>query len=1086
MSPKRAGMLLAQPVFTDMVHYHRKSGEGHWGEAASQFVRLRCNYHENVCASLLRPQAMASNVERNGTHEKLKHPCLRRKMSGILLDVQNLNQKPQIASVCHWDSQNEKENAFAEPYAVTKTPGKQPLSHTLSAESTNKMGPLTTPTKGKESSVCEPWTPTSNLKILLSAASPEIRNRAMELSVSKTETPVEDHCSQEAAFGEESEKLQISRKEKSLGLLCHKFLARYPDYPNPALSNNICLDDVAGELKVERRRIYDIMNVLESLHMVSRLAKNRYTWHGRANLPETLATLKKVGEEQNYGEQMRQIVLRASEREFDFDGEEKENENDDVQSIADRENEWGQKEMCFVELPGVEFKAASVNSRKDKSLRVMSQKFVMLFLVSASRVVSLEVAAKILIGEDHVVDQDKNKYKTKIRRLYDIANVLSSLQLIKKVHVTQERGRKPAFKWTGPEDFPSIKETSRPSSAGAGALASRMSLENCTKNLFPAAGAKRSFTRHPSLIKLAKSIQEDRRKINSAPTSPIKIQPNDSSDTESYPSKMAQLAAICKIQLEEQSKKIERKNPPAVNAPKTGVRKAGENPGAAESVLNVEANDDGKVQLQYPLQPARVLPCIPVMLPQQALGGPFAVYVHPSSVKPHPSGLAVRSMTFEEKAGGSPSDANTENRALEKFSQSGTATSEMQPTNPPLRMTDSTHSPASPGSALKRPCTEVAESSPSKALKTQNISRGSSPDQLKPGEVVRARLKAWRGVALSRPSPRALHLDPEFVNTPESAEAERLDGCVEKFLEKEEVLSPSDRDAGLAPLRAVPVQEIAVLPGNLHTEALIPTGYLIPISQQSLIRFKDSLHANGDGVHTSNPGLNVHRTPTAGSQPAGAQEFTPTRFPVQPMAASLGQPSPSPLASQRVHSPSPAIINFTLQNMGLIPAGSPGAVHRQPSPVPAQISLPPGGVVFVKPMSPMAVQHPSPGQPLALLSLQQPVMGTPKGTQPVQQSFFHTPGSSVSPLATVVTTTGGGQNGCKTVYIPQRKLEISTEDALRKDSVLLSDVYQCRLVFCLLEQLAGGTSCLPTEHSSAHQHPTPLQHNQRGWTDELK
>lgn len=41
----------------------------------------------------------------------------------------------------------------------------------------------------------------------------------------------------------------------------------------------------------------------------------------------------------------------------------------------------------------------------------------------------------------------------KIRRLYDISNVLSSLKLIKKVHVTEERGRKPAFKWTGPENL---------------------------------------------------------------------------------------------------------------------------------------------------------------------------------------------------------------------------------------------------------------------------------------------------------------------------------------------------------------------------------------------------------------------------------------------------------------------------------------------------------------------------------------------------------------------------------------------------------------------------------------------------------
>lgn len=42
------------------------------------------------------------------------------------------------------------------------------------------MGPLTTPKKGREGSV-DPWTPTSNLKMLISAASPEIRNREKEL-----------------------------------------------------------------------------------------------------------------------------------------------------------------------------------------------------------------------------------------------------------------------------------------------------------------------------------------------------------------------------------------------------------------------------------------------------------------------------------------------------------------------------------------------------------------------------------------------------------------------------------------------------------------------------------------------------------------------------------------------------------------------------------------------------------------------------------------------------------------------------------------------------------------------------------------
>lgn len=73
-----------------------------------------------------------------------------------------------------------------------------------------------------------------------------------------------------------------------------------------------------------------------------------------------------------------------------------------------------------------------MNSRKDKSLRVMSQKFVMLFLVSNPRVVSLDVAAKILIGEDQVVDQDKNKFKSEYRAWCLTVRLLTMLQVIRK------------------------------------------------------------------------------------------------------------------------------------------------------------------------------------------------------------------------------------------------------------------------------------------------------------------------------------------------------------------------------------------------------------------------------------------------------------------------------------------------------------------------------------------------------------------------------------------------------------------------------------------------------------------------------
>lgn len=81
--------------------------------------------------------------------------------------------------------------------------------------------------------------------------------------------------------------------------------------------------------------------------------------------------------------------------------------------------------------------------KKVKSLGNFCQQFIKLF-VTWKAVLSLEEGAK-QISDGEVYDE--KLLKTKIRRLYDIANVLQSIGLIHKTQMSNSR--KPAFKWVG-------------------------------------------------------------------------------------------------------------------------------------------------------------------------------------------------------------------------------------------------------------------------------------------------------------------------------------------------------------------------------------------------------------------------------------------------------------------------------------------------------------------------------------------------------------------------------------------------------------------------------------------------------------
>lgn len=76
----------------------------------------------------------------------------------------------------------------------------------------------------------------------------------------------------------------------------------------------LVIDEVATELGTERRRVYDIINVLESLSMAVRVQKNMYQWTGQLHLEHTLARLKGLALKMDLHTQLNHLLHHHSNK----------------------------------------------------------------------------------------------------------------------------------------------------------------------------------------------------------------------------------------------------------------------------------------------------------------------------------------------------------------------------------------------------------------------------------------------------------------------------------------------------------------------------------------------------------------------------------------------------------------------------------------------------------------------------------------------------------------------------------------------------------------------------------------------------
>uniref|UniRef100_A0A8C4R957 E2F/DP family winged-helix DNA-binding domain-containing protein n=2 Tax=Eptatretus burgeri TaxID=7764 RepID=A0A8C4R957_EPTBU len=163
---------------------------------------------------------------------------------------------------------------------------------------------------------------------------------------------------------------QQSRKDKSLGLLSLRFLRNLPSPSDAATGRQIYVDNMASVLGVERRRIYDVVNVLESLALLSRVAKNRYCWHGPEAMKQALKQL----------------------------GAPEEESNPSSCSSSDSSEEPHPMHAETGSRLSNRFPHILRGGRKEKSLRTLSQRFVMLFLTSSTKDIDLDTAASSIIN----------------------------------------------------------------------------------------------------------------------------------------------------------------------------------------------------------------------------------------------------------------------------------------------------------------------------------------------------------------------------------------------------------------------------------------------------------------------------------------------------------------------------------------------------------------------------------------------------------------------------------------------------------------------------------------------------------------
>lgn len=207
-------------------------------------------------------------------------------------------------------------------------------------------------------------------------------------------------------------------------LLLHHLTCRFiVEVGSTKLDCLINLDIAGSMLSVERRRLYDVVNVLETLDVVAKAETNYVLWKGTEHIRCTLQRLQRAAVADS------NLAVPAVSAEV---------APPNLTCPTDSGS-------CSVHKPGL--CVQDFTDPYGKTIGGLARHFLQAFLVGHSPV-DLEVAAKWFMAPE-----DTAKLKTKLRRLYDIAKAFQTLGLIEKQ--AARPGNRPCFVWAWkPSQFP--------------------------------------------------------------------------------------------------------------------------------------------------------------------------------------------------------------------------------------------------------------------------------------------------------------------------------------------------------------------------------------------------------------------------------------------------------------------------------------------------------------------------------------------------------------------------------------------------------------------------------------------------------